>query len=67
MASGNLTVTVKATEIPAVAEVVTAARAVVDAWVDDESGMETFDPSLIDALAEALTALSRVAASEEPR
>lgn len=31
-----------------------AARAVVDAWTDDESGMETFDPELIDQLAAAL-------------
>ena len=31
-----------------------AAQAVVNAWVDDESGMETFDPALIDQLADAL-------------
>lgn len=31
-----------------------AAQAVVDAWVDDESGMGPFDPELIDRLADAL-------------
>ena len=33
-----------------------AAQAVVAAWVDDESGMATFDPACIDALRAALEA-----------
>jgi hypothetical protein len=33
-----------------------AAMAVVDAWVDDESGMATFDPEVIDDLRRALDA-----------
>jgi hypothetical protein len=33
-----------------------AAGAVVSGWVDDESGMATFDPELIDQLAAALEA-----------
>lgn len=31
-----------------------AAQAVVSGWIDDESGMATFDPELIDRLADAL-------------
>ena len=40
--------------------VVEAARSVVTAWVDDESGMETFDPECIDRLGDALAALDEV-------
>jgi hypothetical protein len=31
-----------------------AAQAVVSAWIDDESGMESFDPEHIERLSEAL-------------
>lgn len=45
---------IRASEPPDVARLREAAQAVVSAWIDDESGMETFNPQLIDKLSAAL-------------